>query len=215
LAQSKDHEICGLLTTINNAFDRVAMHSTRREVLEAQAAAVGLPLRLIPLPWPCSNQEYEVAMQRACNEAVASGVEAIAFGDLFLQDIRKYREDALRSTGLTPLFPIWGLDTRCLLSEMIASGLKARVVCVDPRQMPGEFAGRNLDEAFVSDLPAGVDPCGENGEFHTCVYDGPMFREAILIETGDVVERQGFIFADVQLRGRQMRTTVAGQSSRH
>ena len=199
LRQSEEYEIVGLITTLNSAFDRVAMHSTRREVLEAQAAAVGLPLQVIPLPWPCSNQEYEAAMQRACDEAVASGVEAIAFGDLFLEDIRRYREDRLRGSGLAPLFPIWRLETRSLLREMIASGLKARVVCVDPKKMPGEFAGRDLDEAFLRELPAGIDPCGENGEFHTCVYDGPMFREAIPIESGEVVEREGFVFADVRL----------------
>jgi uncharacterized protein (TIGR00290 family) len=200
LAQNKDYKIVGLLTTINSVFDRVAMHSTRRPVLEAQVAAVGFPLQVVPLPWPCSNEEYEAAMRRACDAAIASGVEAIAFGDLFLQDIRKYREDSLRHTGLAPLFPIWGCDTSGLLCEMIASGVKARIVCVDPRKMPEEFAGRDLDEAFLRDLPAGIDPCGENGEFHTCVYDGPMFREALAIETGEVVEREGFIYADVQLR---------------
>ncbi|HME31579.1 MAG TPA: hypothetical protein VKG65_02390 [Terriglobales bacterium] len=199
LQQSEEYKIVGLLTTLNSVFDRVAMHSTRREVLEAQAAAAGLPLQVIPLPWPCSNREYEAAMQRACDAAIASGVEAIAFGDLFLEDLRRYREDCLRCTGLTPLFPIWGLETRGLLREMIASGVKARIVCVDPKKMPGEFAGRDLDEAFLRELPAGMDPCGENGEFHTCVYDGPMSREAIPIESGEVVEREGFVFADVRL----------------
>src|SRR5271169_866042 len=199
LQQSEEYRIVGLRTTLNSVFDRVAMHSTRREVLEAQAAVAGLPIQVIPLPWPCSNQEYEAAMQGASDTAVASGVEAIAFGDLFLEDIRRYREDALRGSGLTPLFPIWGLETRSLLREMIASGVKARIVCVDPKKMPGEFAGRDLDDAFLRDLPAGIDPCGENGEFHTCVYNGPMFREAIPIESGEVVEREGFIFADVRL----------------
>ena len=199
LQQSKENKIVGLITTLNSAFDRVAMHSTRREVLEAQAAAAGLPLQIISLPWPCSNQEYEAAMQRACNTAVASGVETIAFGDLFLEDIRRYREDSLRVSGLTPLFPIWGLETRSLLCEMIASGVKARIVCVDPKKMPIEFAGCDLDGAFMRELPAGIDPCGENGEFHTCIYDGPMFQEAIPIESGDVVEREGFVFADVRL----------------
>jgi uncharacterized protein (TIGR00290 family) len=205
LAQSEDYEICGLLTTINSAFDRVAMHSTRREVLEAQAAAVGVPLRVVPLPWPCSNREYEAAMQRACEDAITSGIKAIAFGDLFLQDIRKYREDALRNSGLTPLFPIWGRDTRHLVSEMIAMGLKARIVCVDANKIPREFAGLDLDEAFLHQLPTEVDPCGENGEFHTCVYDGPMFRQAMRIETGDVIERDGFIYADLRLREGKMR----------
>src|SRR5271167_1151823 len=144
LQQSEEYKIVGLLTTLNSVFDRVAMHSTRRKVLEAQAAAAGLPLQVIPLPWPCSNREYEAAMQRACDAAVASGVKAIAFGDLFLEDIRRYREDCLRGIGLTPLFPIWGLETRGLLREMISSGVKARIVCVDPKKMPGEFAGRDL-----------------------------------------------------------------------
>ena len=200
LQQSDEYKIVGLLTTLNSVFDRVAMHSTRREVLEAQAAAADLPLQVIPLPWPCSNQEYEAAMQRACDAAIASGVEAIAFGDLFLEDIRRYREDRLRGSGLTPLFPIWGLETRGLLREMIGSGVKARIVCVDPKKMPGELAGRDLDEAFLRELPTGIDPCGENGEFHTCVYAGPMFREAIPIESGEVVERDGFVFADVRLK---------------
>jgi uncharacterized protein (TIGR00290 family) len=199
LQQSDEYKIVGLLTTLNSVFDRVAMHSTRREVLEAQAAAADLPLQVIPLPWPCSNQGYEAAMQRACDAAIASGVEAIAFGDLFLEDIRRYREDRLRGSGLTPSFPIWGLETQGLLSEMIAFGVKARIVCVDPKKMPGDFAGRDLDEAFLRALPAGIDPCDENGEFHTCIYDGPMFCESIPIESGEVVERDGFVFADVRL----------------
>ncbi len=200
LRQSEEYKIAGLLTTLNSEFDRVAMHSTRREVLQAQATAADLPLQIIPLPWPCSNREYEAAMQRAWDEAVASGIEAIAFGDLFLEDIRRYREDRLRDSGLRPLFPIWGLETSRLLREMIASGVKARIVCVDPKKMPGQFAGRDLDEAFLRELPTGIDPCGENGEFHTCVYDGPMFRETIPIESGEVVERDGFVFVDVRLK---------------
>jgi uncharacterized protein (TIGR00290 family) len=200
LQQSEEYKVVGLLTTLNSVFDRVAMHSTRREVLEAQASVADLPLQVIPLPWPCSNREYEAAMQSACEAAVASGVEAIAFGDLFLEDIRRYREDCLRGSGLTPLFPIWGLETRSLLRGMITSGVKARIVCVDPKKMPGQFAGRDLDEVFLRELPAEIDPCGENGEFHSCVYDGPMFREAIPIESGEVVEREGLVFADVRLK---------------
>src|ERR1035437_2072235 len=199
LQQSEEYQIVGLLTTLNSAFDRVAMHSTRREILEAQAAAADLPLQVIPLPWPCSNHEYEAAMQRTFDAAIASGVEVIAFGDLFLEDIRRYREDRLRGSGLTPLFPIWGLDPRGLLREMIVSGVKARIVCVDPKKMPEEFAGRDLDEGLLRALPAGSDPCGENGELHSCVYDGPMIREAIPTESGEVVEREGFVFADVRL----------------
>jgi diphthamide synthase (EF-2-diphthine--ammonia ligase) len=138
-------------------------------------------------------------MRTACDAAVAEGIEAIAFGDLFLEDIRRYREDKLQGTGLEPVFPIWGLDTRLLAEEMIAGGLRARIVCVDPKKLPAEFAGREFDAGFLRDLPSGVDPCGENGEFHTAVYAGPMFREPIAVETGEVVERDGFVFADVKL----------------
>jgi uncharacterized protein (TIGR00290 family) len=200
LQQSPEFQPVGLLTTINSAFDRVAMHSTRREVLEAQAEAAGLPLHVVPLPWPCSNEHYEAAMSAACDGAIASGVKAIAFGDLFLQDIRRYREERLDGTGLTPVFPVWKLNTRELLLEMIHAGVKTRIVCVDPAKLSGEFAGRDLDDEFLRDLPEGVDPCGENGEFHTCVYDGPMFRHAMQIESGEVVERDGFVFADLKLK---------------
>lgn len=199
LRQTGEYEIAGLLTTLNAAFDRVAMHSTRRTLLEAQARAAGLPLVTVPLPWPCSNEHYESAMQTACAAAVADGVEAIAFGDLFLEDVRRYREERLAGTGLTPVFPVWELDTRRLAEEMIASGLRARLVCVDPRKLPAEFAGRDFDADLLRDLPEGVDPCGENGEFHSVVYAGPMFREPILIESGAVVERDGFVFADVRV----------------
>jgi uncharacterized protein (TIGR00290 family) len=199
LQQSGEYQLAGLLTTLNAAFDRVAMHSTRRALLEAQASAAGLPLYPVPLPWPCSNPQYEAAMRSACDAAVAEGIEAIAFGDLFLEDVRRYREDKLKGTGLEPVFPVWGLDTRLLAEEMVASGLRARIVCVDPRKLPPEFAGRDFDADFLRNLPNGVDPCGENGEFHTAVYAGPMFREAIPIESGEVVERDGFVFADVRL----------------
>ena len=199
LRQEPGVEVAGLLTTLNAAFDRVAMHSTRRVLLEAQAAAAGLSLFAVPLPWPCSNEQYEAAMRTACDAAVARGIEAIAFGDLFLEDIRRYREEKLAGTGLEPLFPVWGLDTRALAEEMIAGGLRARIVCADPRKLPAEFAGREFDEQLLRDLPTGVDPCGENGEFHTAVYSGPMFREPIAIESGEVVERDGFVFADLRL----------------
>ena len=175
------------------------MHSTRRALLEAQARAAGLPLVTVPLPWPCSNLEYESRMREACDSAVASQVEAVAFGDLFLEDVRRYREEHMAGTGLQPVFPLWGLDTRRLAEEMIDGGLRARLVCVDPAKLPGEFAGREFDADLLRDLPAGVDPCGENGEFHTCVYAGPMFREPIPIEAGEGVERDGFVFADVRL----------------
>lgn len=199
MQQSDEFTLAGLLTTLNSAFDRVAMHSTRRALLEAQALAAGLPLVTVPLPWPCSNEQYEARMREACDAAVASGVETVAFGDLFLEDVRRYREERLAGTGLRPVFPLWGQNTRRLAEEMIDGGLRARLVCVDPRKLPAEFAGREFDASLLRDLPAGVDPCGENGEFHTCVYAGPMFREPIPIESGEVVERDGFVFADVRL----------------
>lgn len=199
LRQQSGVEVVGLLTTLNAAFDRVAMHSTRRALVEAQAAAAGLPLVTVPLPWPCSNEAYEGAMSAACARAVAEGIESIAFGDLFLEDIRRYREEKLAGTGLTPIFPVWGIDTRMLAEEMIAGGLRARIVCVDPKKLRPEFAGREFDAGLLRDLPGSVDPCGENGEFHTAVCDGPMFREPIAVESGDVVERDGFVFADVRL----------------
>ncbi len=199
LRQRGDYEIAGLLTTLNAAFDRVAMHSTRRALLEEQAAATGLPLRTVPLPWPCSNEQYEAAMRAACHAAVSDGIEAMAFGDLFLEDIRRYREEKLAGTGLSPVFPVWGLDTRHLAEEMITGGLRARIVCVDPKKLPAEFAGRDFDDDLLRDLPPGIDSCGENGEFHTAVYAGPMFRDPIPIESGEVVERDGFVFADVRL----------------
>jgi len=203
LRQQGEYEVVGLLTTLNAAFDRVAMHSTRRTLVEAQAAAAALPLITIPLPWPCSNEHYEAAMSAACAQAVSNGVEAMAFGDLFLRDIRQYRIDKLKGTGLEPVFPVWGLDTRRLAEEMIAGGLRARLVCVNPKKFPGidpaEFAGREFDTTLLSDLPPGVDPCGENGEFHTAVYAGPMFGEPIPVESGEIVTRDGFVFADVRV----------------
>jgi uncharacterized protein (TIGR00290 family) len=198
LQDSAEYEVAGLLTTLNAAFDRVAMHSTRRALLEAQARAARLPLYAVPLPWPCSNDSYEAAMRSACRAAVDQGIEAVAFGDLFLEDVRRYREERLEGTGLQPVFPLWGRDTRSLAEEMIAGGLRARIVCVDPKKLPAEFAGREFDRQFLSDLPDGVDPCGENGEFHSVVYAGPMLREAIPVESGEVVEREGFVFADVR-----------------
>jgi uncharacterized protein (TIGR00290 family) len=206
LRESGEYEIAGLLTTFNQAFDRVAMHSTRRALVEAQAHAAGLPLQAVPLPWPCSNQHYETAMRQACDDALSCGIDAMAFGDLFLEDVRRYREQRLEGTGITPIFPVWGIDTTRLAREMIESGLRARLVCIDPKKLPAEFAGRDFDADLLRDLPAGVDPCGENGEFHTFVYAGPMFREPIPIESGEVVERDGFLFADVRLAGAEAST---------
>jgi len=200
MRQRGEYEIAGLLTTMNAAFDRVAMHGTRREVVEAQAMAMGLPLKTIPLPWPCSNEQYEAAMRSACAQAVAEGIEAIAFGDLFLEDVRAYREEKLKGTGLEPVFPLWRLPTDALAREMLAAGLRARIVCLDPTKLPREFAGHDLDESVLDAMPEGCDPCAERGEFHTVAYAGPMFRQAIALKNGDVVERDGFVFADVRIR---------------
>lgn len=197
LLQRRDIQVVGLVTTINQAADRVAMHAVRRTLLEAQAEAVGLPLWDIPLPSPCSNAAYERIMGDFCQQAASRGIHAIAFGDLFLTDVRRYREQQLQGTGLEPLFPLWGLPTHRLASEMITSGLRAKITCVDPRVLPRNFAGREFDEAFLADLPVGVDPCGENGEFHSFVYDAPVFRKPISICVGEVVERDGFVFADL------------------
>lgn len=190
-------EVTGLLTTVNEAVDRVAMHAVRRELLEAQAAAVGLPLAIVNIPWPCPNEAYEAAMARVMGRARAEGVEGIAFGDLYLEDIRRYREEKLAPTGLRPLFPLWGRPTAALAEEMIAGGLRVRVTCVDPAALDSSFAGRAFDRAFLADLPAGVDACGENGEFHTFAWDGPMFRRPVPIATGEVALRDGFVFCDL------------------
>lgn len=192
-------EICGLLTTMNAEFQRVAMHGTRRSVLEAQARSAELPLWSVPLPWPCSNEIYEQQMSEVCSRALAERIDAVAFGDLFLEDVRAYREKQLASTGLEPLFPLWGIPTAELAREMIAGGLRARITCVDPRSLPEAFAGREFDKDLLRELPAGVDPCAERGEFHTCAYGGPMFAEPLKLEAGEVVSRGGFVFADFEV----------------
>jgi uncharacterized protein (TIGR00290 family) len=197
LRQQDQYEIAGLMTTFNAAFDRVAMHSTRRALVEMQAEAAGLPLIAAPIPWPCSNADYEAAMKLVCDQALAQGITAIAFGDLFLTDVRDYRERQLKDTELEPLFPIWGIPTQKLAQEMINTGLRAKLVCVDPRQLPSSFIGCDFDQIFLKELPAGVDPCGENGEFHSFVYAGPMFNREIAIVTGEKVKRDGFWFCDV------------------
>ena len=193
-------EIVGLLTTVNEVYSRVAMHAVRVELLEAQAEAVGLPLWKIPIPSPCSNREYEAAMLASIERAKSEGVNTFAFGDLFLEDIRRYREESLGGTGVSPIFPIWALPTKELAQEMIASGLRARVTCVDPKQLPGSFAGREFDMHFLADLPSTVDPCGERGEFHTFAYDGPMFQHPVPVQSGEIIERDGFVFADLLLK---------------
>ena len=196
LRQRDDIEVVGLMTMLNQAFDRVAMHSTRAAILEAQAVAAGLPLRKISLPWPCSNEQYEAIMRECVIGLKDEGVQAVAFGDLFLEDIRAYREKNLSGTGLEPLFPLWLEPTPKLAQEMIAGGLKAKLVCIDPKKLDSKFAGREFDVQLLQELPAAVDPCGENGEFHTCVYAGPMFRRKLPISIGEVVEREGFVYCD-------------------
>ena len=199
LRQTPGVEVVGLLTTVNAAFDRVAMHGVRRSVLEEQAAATGLPLHAVDLPWPCSNEDYERLMGAFVARALGDGVEAMAFGDLYLEDIRRYREEKLAGSGLTPLFPLWGKPTRALADEMISNGLEARIAVIDKSKLDASFAGRRFDAQFLADLPDGIDPCGENGEFHTCVTAGPMFAAPLHITVGDVVDRDGFVFADLVL----------------
>jgi uncharacterized protein (TIGR00290 family) len=190
-------ELCGLVTTINTQFDRVAMHGVRRTVLEAQAAAAGLPLWVVPLPWPCSNEIYEQRMAEVCQRAIAEHIDAFAFGDLFLEDVRAYREKNLAPTGLEPLFPLWQIPTDALARDMIAGGLRARLSCIDTKKLPASFAGREFDEELLRDFPSGIDPCAERGEFHTCVYAGPMFAAPLALQTGEIVTRDGFTFADL------------------
>jgi uncharacterized protein (TIGR00290 family) len=190
-------EVGALLTTVNEAADRVAMHGVRRSLVEAQSEAVGVPLWEVPLPWPCANEDYESRMAEACRRAVAEGFDSIAFGDLFLRDVREYREHRLAGSGLTPLFPLWGIPTASLAREMIAAGLRARITCVDSTALDGGFAGREFDHALLADLPERVDPCGENGEFHTFVCDGPMFRTPVGVEAGEVRTIDRFVYADL------------------
>ncbi|MGE5184352.1 MAG: ATP-binding protein [Acidobacteriota bacterium] len=190
-------DVVGLVTTVNAAFERVAMHGVRRALLARQAAACGLPLHEIELPWPCPNEAYERALAAALVRARADGVTHVVFGDLFLEDIRAYREAQLAALGLTCVFPLWGRDTRALADAMVASGLRAYLACVDPRQLDRAFAGRVFDAALLRELPPHVDPCGERGEFHTFATDGPMFAHPVAIVAGEVVERDGFVFADL------------------
>jgi uncharacterized protein (TIGR00290 family) len=197
LKQDPGVEIGGLLTTMNEEFDRVAMHAVRRRLVEAQAEAAAVPLRTVPLPWPCSNDEYESRMRAAVSQAVSEGFTHVAFGDLFLEDVRRYREDRLAGTGLTPLFPIWGIPTDRLATQMVESGLRSVLTCINPRHLDRSFAGRQFDRALLADLPAGVDKCGERGEFHSFAWDGPMFKHPVTINVGEVVDRDGFVFADL------------------
>jgi uncharacterized protein (TIGR00290 family) len=197
LRQRADVQVTALLTTFNSQADRVAMHAVRRALVETQAERTGLPLWSVELPWPCSNAEYEDRMRVVCQRAAAEGITAMAFGDLFLQDIRDYRIRQLQGTGIEPLFPVWLIPTGELASEMIAAGVRAKVTCVDPSKLAKSFAGRDFDRSFLDALPPEIDPCGENGEFHTFVYSAPVFSRPIGVQAGEVVERDGFVFADV------------------
>jgi uncharacterized protein (TIGR00290 family) len=197
LWQMPNIEVIALVTTFNRQADRVAMHAVRRKLVLAQAERVGLPLWPVELPWPCSNQDYECLMRGLCERAVNGGATHIAFGDLYLQDVRAYREKQLQGSGLTPLFPLWQLPTRQLAQDMISAGLRAKLTCVDPKKLERSFAAREFDAALLDELPSDVDACGENGEFHTFVYAGPMFQSGIPVKAGETVERDGFVFADV------------------
>lgn len=197
LRQQPKIHVAALLTTFNSAADRVAMHAVRRALVEAQAERTGLPLWAVELPWPCSNLEYEERMRGVCQRATTEGFVAIAFGDLFLQDIRDYRVRQLQGSGLEPLFPVWQIPTKQLGRDMIAAGVKAKITCVDPSKLAKSFAGREYDLHLLQTLPPEIDPCGENGEFHTFVCDAPVFSRPIGVRMGEVVERDGFVFADV------------------
>jgi uncharacterized protein (TIGR00290 family) len=197
LRQMPDVQVAALITTFNSSANRVAMHAVRRALVEAQVERTGIPLWAVELPWPCSNLNYEEQMRSVCERATAEGITAVAFGDLFLQDIRDYRVRQLQGTGLQPLFPVWQIPTEQLGRDMIAAGLKAKITSVDPSKLAKSFAGRDYDLPLLQALPAGVDPCGENGEFHTFVYDAPVFSRPIGVQSGEVVERDGFIFADL------------------
>ncbi|WP_018915038.1 hypothetical protein [Thiomonas sp. FB-6] len=197
LRQDPNVELAGLFCTVNQVFERVAMHGVRIELLRQQAAAVGLPLSLIEIPYPCSNDAYARVMDAFVREARGHGVEAFAFGDLFLEDVRRYREQGLEGSGITPVFPLWGLPTGDLAATMVAGGLKAVITCLDPARLDRRFAGRAYDASFLAELPEGIDPCGEFGEFHSFAFDGPMFERPVRVSVGETVERDGFVFSDL------------------
>lgn len=199
LRQRSDVVVVALVTSLNEEFGRVAMHSVRRELVIEQAARMGLPLWQVALPWPCTNVEYEARMAEVWGRAREEKIDQVAFGDLFLEDIRRYRIEQLAGTGLEPVFPVWAIPTEQLARQMLAAGVKARLTCVDPKRLDAGFAGREFDHALLAELPRDVDPCGENGEFHTFCYASPVFCSPIAVETGDVVERDGFVFADLKL----------------
>jgi uncharacterized protein (TIGR00290 family) len=197
LRKNPEIELFGLFTVVNSEYSRVSMHATRADLLRWQADVLGLTLRIINIPYPCDNDECDAIMRSFVDSATEIGIECMAFGDLFLQDVRDYRENQLRGTGIRPLFPIWKIPTHILAEQMLSSGVEAYISCVDPRKVPKALAGRRWSESLIAELPEKVDPCGENGEFHTVVVGGPMFRESIPIHIGETVEREGFVFADI------------------
>ncbi|MBW1650391.1 MAG: diphthine--ammonia ligase [Deltaproteobacteria bacterium] len=195
-------DLVGLFCTVNKEFDRVAMHGVRVELLRKQAKSIGLPLKIIEIPYPCSNAEYEKIMRQFVKRAKKDNIEYVAFGDLFLQNVRNYREEKLKDSGIKPIFPIWGMPTDKLSREMIKGGLKTVITCIDSKQIPTKFIGKEFDENFLDSLPDITDHCGENGEFHSFVFDGPMFKEQIEIVLGDIIHRDDFVFADILLKRR-------------
>jgi uncharacterized protein (TIGR00290 family) len=192
-----DYDVVGALTTVTEGTRRVGMHNVREEILHAQHAAAGLPSVIVPIPWPCPNEVYEARMAAALDDAKRAGVTHMIFGDLFLEDIRAYRESRLAGTGITPVFPLWQRPTGALARQMMDAGLETWLICVDLRQLPQSFAGRRFDHTLLGELPAGADPCGENGEFHTCVVAGPMFDRRIEVRVGETSERDGFAYVDL------------------
>ena len=197
IRRAGEFDVVGALTTVNEAFDRVSIHGVRQEILQAQCQAAGLPLRVVPIPYPCPNVIYEARMAEAVARAVSQGITHIVFGDLFLAEIRAYRERKLAGTGLTPVFPLWERPTLPLAHAMIESGIEAYLATVDLKKLPAEFAGRKFDLRLLADLPDGVDPCGENGEFHTCVVAGPIFSRALAVAAGERVQRDGYGYCDL------------------
>jgi uncharacterized protein (TIGR00290 family) len=192
-----DYEVVGALTTVTEGARRVGMHGVREEILQAQHQAAGLPSVIVPIPWPCPNEIYEARMATALEDAKRAGVTHVIFGDLFLEDIRAYRESQLAGTGITPVFPLWQRPTAALAREMIDAGLETYLVCIDLKRLPQSFTGRRFDHALLAELPASADPCGENGEFHTCVVAGPMFDRRIDAVVGETIEREGFAYSDL------------------
>ncbi len=197
IRRAGQYDVVGALTTVTETFDRVSIHGVRRQVLQAQLDAAGLPPRIVPIPYPCPNAIYEARIGEEVARAVQDGISHIIFGDLFLADIRAYREQKLEGTGITPVFPLWHRPTLPLAQAMIASGLEAHLATVDLKKLPVEFAGRKFDAQLLADLPEGVDPCGENGEFHTCVVAGPIFSRRIPVQVGERVERDGYGYCDL------------------